>query len=99
MFLFILCLIYRDLSNNILEKLPLELFLNTRNLTELYVLASSECSRTKSFLRILAARKLELEQKKRNEAGGGCANDPPPAASSLFLLSHGNASYAGSVTR
>ena len=35
--LIILLVIYRDLRKNILEKLPPELFLNTRNITELYV--------------------------------------------------------------
>ena len=31
------CVPHRDVSNNHLEKLPLQLFSNTRNLTELYV--------------------------------------------------------------
>ena len=35
--LIILLVIYRDLRKNILEKLAPELFLNTRNITELYV--------------------------------------------------------------
>ena len=55
---FSLCVIYRDLSNNILEKLPPQLFLNTRNLTELYVWRFHYTTRKVSSFQILAACKL-----------------------------------------
>ena len=64
---FSLCVIYRDLSNNILERLPPELFLSTRNLTELYVWRFHYTTRKSSF-QILAECKLEREQKNRRSS-------------------------------
>ena len=104
--LIILLVIYRDLRKNILEKLPPELFLNTRNITKLYVwwfhyISSRGSNRSPSYEELLPHSGHPNWSKSRdvNEAGEWWGERLTTPCFVHVLLSLVNTFYVGCIIR